>query len=410
MAFADKFKKWLFILSIIGPGIITAAVDNDAGGIATYSLAGAQFGYGLLWSLIPITVLLIWVQEMCARMGVVTGKGLADLIRERFGLKITVFIMLGLLFANLVVMTAEFAGIATAGELFGIPRLIMVPIAAVMIWFAIIYFNYKTLERLFLFITLFYAAYIISGVMAHPDWGDVFRQTIIPSFQFSSGYLILLVGVLGTTITPWMQFYLQSSIVEKGIRKEEYKYARWDVIIGCILTDVVAFFIIVASASVIFKGGSPVNSVQDIAAALLPLAGKYVFVLFGIGLFAAALFGAFILPISTSFYVCEALGWESGVNKKFRDAKAFYVLLSLMIVLSALVILIPTIPLLHLMLTAQVINGVMLPIILIAILKLSSSKRLMGDYVNPRWLTRVGWFSVFLMIVISITMIVTTFF
>ncbi|MBU0627661.1 MAG: Nramp family divalent metal transporter [Nanoarchaeota archaeon] len=403
-----NWKHILFILGIIGPGIITATVDNDAGGITTYSVAGAHFGYSLLWSLIPITILLVIVQEMVARIGAVTGKGLADLIRENFGIKITFFIMIGLVFANLFVTLAEFAGIAAAGELFGISRFVLVPIAAFLVWFLILKLDYKILEKFFFVVIFLYIAYIISGFMAKPPWGTALKEFVMPTIHFSKGYLFLLIAVIGTTITPWMQFYLQSSIVEKGIRKEEYKYSRWDVIIGSITTDVVSFFIIVTCSAVLFTKGIRIESAVDAAQALQPFAGQYATMLFAIGFFAAALFGAFILPIATAYYVCEAFGWESGVNKKFKQAKSFYILLSLMIFVSAAAILIPNINLIYLMLLAQFMNGILLPVILIVILKLVNDKKLMGDYRNSRWMNIVAWTGCVLIIGVSAALLVTT--
>ncbi|MDP3765146.1 MAG: Nramp family divalent metal transporter, partial [Nanoarchaeota archaeon] len=380
-----SWKRILFILAIMGPGIITATVDNDAGGITTYSVAGANFGYSLLWTLIPITFLLVIVQEMVARIGAVTGKGLADIIRESFGIKITFFIMIGLVFANLFVTISEFAGIAAAGELFGFNKYILVPLTALFIWFSIVKLNYKLLEKFFFGLILFYFAYIISGFMAKPEWGYVLGQLVIPQINFSKDYLFLLIALIGTTITPWMQFYLQSSIVEKGIRKEDYKYSRWDVIIGSISTDVVSFFIIVTSAAVLFSNGIRIENAIDAARALQPLAGQYASLLFAVGFFGASLFGAFIIPISTSFYVCEAFGWESGVNKKFKNAKSFYILLLLMIAISAISVLIPNINLFNVIIFSQFINGIILPVILIIILKIANDKKLMGDYSNKRW-------------------------
>ena len=404
-----NWKHILFILGIIGPGIITSTVDNDAGGIATYSIAGAHFGYSLLWTLIPITILLIIVQEMVARLGAVTGKGLADLIRENFGIRITFFIMVGLIIANLFITISEFAGIAAAGEMFGLSRYILVPLTALFVWFLILKLNYKVLEKFFLFMILFYVAYIISGFMAKPDWGPVLKELVVPHLQFSRAYLFLLIAVIGTTITPWMQFYLQSSIVEKGIRKKEYKYSKWDVIVGSITTDVVTFFIIVTCATVLFTNGVRIESAVDVAQALRPLAGQYASLLFVLGFFGAALFGAFILPLSTSFYVCEAFGWESGVNKKFKDAKSFYILLGLITFISAAIILIPKIDLLYIILLAQFVNGIILPVILIVILKLINNKELMGEYKNSRWLNVTAWTGCILIIAVTVMMLGTTF-
>lgn len=396
-------------MAIVGPGIITATVDNDAGGITTYSVAGANFGYSLLWALIPITFLLVIIQEMVARIGAVTGKGLADLIRESFGVKITLFIMIGLIFANLFVTISEFAGIAAAGELFNLNKYILVPLVAFFIWFSIVKLNYKLLEKFFFVIILFYFAYIVSGFMVKPPWGHVFKQLIVPQIQFSKDYLFLLIAIIGTTITPWMQFYLQSSIVEKGIRKEEYKYSKWDVIIGSISTDIVSFFIIITCAAVLFANGIHIDSAVDAAKALQPLAGQYASILFAIGFFGASLFGAFIIPISTSFYVCEAFGWESGVNKKFKNAKSFYTLLLLMISISALAVLIPKINLFKIILFAQFINGVTLPVILIIILKIANNKKLMGSYANTKWTNIASWIGCGLVILASVALLGASF-
>ena len=403
-----NWKHILFILGLMGPGIITASVDNDAGGITSYSVAGAHFGYTMLWSLIPITILLIIVQEMVARIGAVTGKGLADLIRENFGVKITFFIMIGLLLANLFVTISEFAGVAASGELFGISRYILVPLVALVVLFLTIKLNYKVLEKVFLFLILFYLSYIISGFMAKPQWGIVLKQLVTPQIYFNKAYLFILIAVIGTTITPWMQFYLQSSIVEKGIRKKEYKYARWDVIIGSTTTDIVTFFIIVTSAAVLFTHGIRIENAVDAAKALQPLAGNYASLLFAIGFFGASLFGAFVIPISTAFYVSEAFGWESGLNKKFRDAKNFYIMLALMILVSAAVILIPNINLIYMMLLSQFINGIILPVILIVILKLVNNKKLMGEYRNNKLFNIISWGGCILIIAVTIMMLITT--
>jgi len=402
-------SRLLLFLAVLGPGLITANVDNDAGGITTYSVAGAQFGYPILWTLIPITFLLILVQEMCARMGAVTGKGLADLIRENFGIKITFLIMLGLLAANFATTVSEFAGIAAAGEIFGLTKYILVPLCAFLVLLLTVKFNYKKLEKIFLLMILFYISYVVSGILAHPDWMEVGRQMVTPSFQFSSAYLIVLVGVIGTTIAPWMQFYLQSSVVEKGIRAQDYKYSRVEVILGCIMTDVVSFFIIVSCAATLFMNGIAISSAGDAAIALEPLAGVLAKELFALGLFGAGLFGAFILPLATAFYVCEAFGWESGLNKKFGDARQFYVIIGLIIAASLGIILIPEMPLVQIMLISQVVNGVVLPIILVAMLLIINNERIMGKWVNSKFYNIACWISTVILIAISGVMVLTTF-
>jgi len=403
-----RIASIIFILGIIGPGIITSAVDNDAGGITTYSIAGAHFGYSLLWSLIPITLFLIIFQEICARMGAITGKGLADLIRERFGLKLTMFIMIGLVFANLFITVSEFAGIAAVGQFFGISKLLIVPLAAMVVLGIILWLNYRSLEKVFLFLILFYFLYAASAIMAKPDWALVFKETFVPSFSLDKEYLFLLIGIIGTTITPWMQFYLQSSIVEKGIKVSEYRYSRWDVIIGSIFTDVIAFFIIVTCAAVLFTNNISIETAIDGAKALVPLVGSYAGPIFALGFFGSALFGAFILPISTAFYVSEAFGWESGVNKTFEQARGFYIMLISIVILSASIILIPQIPLVKLIVLAQVVNGIILPLVLIPIILLSSNERIMKEHVNPRWLTVVSWIATGIIIIVDITMIGST--
>jgi NRAMP (natural resistance-associated macrophage protein)-like metal ion transporter len=402
-------NRLLLFLAVIGPGLITANVDNDAGGIATYSVAGAQFGYPILWTLIPITLLLIMVQEMCARMGAVTGKGLADLIRENFGIKITFFIMIGLLIANFATTVSEFAGIAASGEIFGLSKYILVPLSALVVLVITLKFNYKSLEKVFLLMILFYISYIVSGVMAHPDWLEVARQTITPTFSFSSAYLIVLIGLIGTTIAPWMQFYLQSSIVEKGIRPHDYKYSKIEVMLGCVMTDVVSFFIIACCATLLFSNGIVINDASDAALALEPLAGTLAKNLFALGLFGAGLFGAFILPIATAFYICEAFGWESGVNKKFREAKQFYFIIGGIIAVSIGIILIPNMPLVHIMLLSQVVNGVVLPIILVAMVVLINNEKIMGNYVNSKFYNIIVWISTVILIILSAVMVITTF-
>jgi len=397
------------LLAIIGPGLITSLVDNDAGGITTYSVAGASFGYSMLWTLIPITFLLILVQEMCARMGAITGKGLSDLIRENFGVTITMFIMVGLVIANLAVTMAEFVGMAAVGEMFGLSKYMVVGSMALLVLFLIIRFNYRSLEKIFLGLSVFYIAYILSAILAKPDWGFVMKQTLTPTITISAGYLVLLIGVVGTTITPWMQFYLQSAVVEKGITRKDYKYSKWDTIIGCIVTDVIAFFIIVVCAATLFTNGIAIEGAVDAAAALRPLAGNYASLLFGIGFFGAAFLGAFIVPLATSFFVCEAFGWESGVNKRLHEAKQFYGLLFMMLAVSAGIILIPNLQLVKFMIMSQVINGVLLPVILIAILLLINKKELMGNYTNSTWYNIFAWGGSILIIIITVVMIYMSF-
>jgi NRAMP (natural resistance-associated macrophage protein)-like metal ion transporter len=405
---AGRWARLAAVMAVIGPGIITANVDNDAGGIATYSQAGAAFGYSLLWTLLPITAALILVQEMCARMGVVTGKGLSDLIRERFGVKATFYVMLALVVANLGNTLAEFAGIAQSLEIFGISKYISVPLSAVGVWLLVVRGSAKWVERIFLVACAVYVAYIISGVLAKPDWHEVAVGSLRPSIQATGPWFTMVVTVVGTTIAPWMQFYLQSAVVEKGVRIEDYPLSRLDVIIGCIVTDVVAFFIILACGATIYKAGLHINDAKDAAVALGPLAGKYASALFAFGLFNASLFAASILPLSTAYYVCEAFGWESGIDRRRDEAPQFYFLYTALIVLGAGLVLIPGLPLLKLMLLSQTANGVLLPFILVFMLLLAADERLMGRYRNPRWLQATAWFTTAVLILLTVAMIVLT--
>jgi Mn2+/Fe2+ NRAMP family transporter len=387
----SRWARLAAVVAVIGPGIITANVDNDAGGIATYSQAGGTFGYSLLWTLIPITLALILVQEMCARMGVVTGKGLSDLIRERFGVKATFYVMLALVLANLGNTMAEFAGVAEALQIFGIPRFVSVPLVALAVWLLVTRGTARIVERVFLVACLFYVAYPVAGFLAKPDWSEVAAGTLRPSLALTGPELTMVVTLVGTTIAPWMQFYLQSAIVEKGVRPEDYPLSRLDVVIGCIVTDVVAFFIMLACAATIFKAGGRVDTAGDAALALRPLAGRWASALFAFGLFNASLFAASILPLSTSYFVCEAFGWESGIDRRREDAPQFYFLYEAMIVLGAGLVLLPGLPLLKLMILSQTVNGVLLPFILIFMLLLAGDQRLMGRYRNGPVLSAFAW-------------------
>src|SRR6266852_6110041 len=396
MRFLRRWKtQILLFFSVVGPGFITANVDNDAGGILTYSQAGAQFGHLLLWTMIPITLALIVVQEMSARMGAATGKGLSDLIREEFGLRITFLMMLGILITNFGNVIAEFAGIAGSMELFGVKKYYSVPICAVIVWLIVVKGQYKSVEKVFLAASFFYITYILAGVRAHPLWKDAAIATIKPPSLHAfreQAYLFMVIGVVGTTIAPWMQFYLQSSIVEKGVTVRGIKASRWDVIAGCIFTDVVAWFIIVTCAATLFVHGyHDINYAADAAQALRPLAGQYAYILFAVGLFNASLFAASILPLSTAYTVCEGLGFESGVDKKFREAPVFYWLYTILIAAGAGVILIPDLPLVKIAIFSQVLNGIAIPPVLIFMLLLVNKKELMAEYVNSRAYNIVAW-------------------
>jgi len=406
-AIRARWKTVLVFLAVAGPGIITSNVDNDAGGIATYSMAGSHFGYGLLWSLIPIMAVLVIVQEMSARMGVVTGKGLSDLIRERFGVKITVYLLFGVVLTNFGNVIAEFAGVASSLEIFHVSRFISVPTSAILVWLLVVKGTYRSVEKIFLYACLFYVTYLVSGFLARPDWGEIGRNVVAPSLDLSAGRMGMLVGLVGTTIAPWMQFYLQAAIVEKNLGARDYKHARLDVILGSVVVTVVAGFIVLTCAATLFKAGIRVETAADAALALKPLAGKYCSALFAFGLLNASLFAASILPLSTAFLVCEGLGWENGVNKKFSEAPQFYGLYSFLVFLGAGIILIPGIPLFSVMYASQVINGLVLPIILVFMLILVNDRKLMGDYANRRGLNLASWATAVLLIALTILYLLT---
>jgi NRAMP (natural resistance-associated macrophage protein)-like metal ion transporter len=397
----SRLRGFFIFLAVIGPGIITSNVDNDAGGIATYSMAGAHFGYSLIWSLVPITLALIIIQEMSARMGVVTGKGLSDLIREHFGVKITFYLLLALIFTNFGNTIAEFAGIAASLEIFSVSKYLSVPIGAFLVWLLVVKGTYKSVEKVFLVACLFYVTYIISGFLAKPDWNAVKSNVLNPELEFSAGGFGMLIGLIGTTIAPWMQFYLQSAVVEKNIKVKDYKHSRMDVIVGSFIVSIVAFFIIVVCASTLFKAGIRIETAKDAALSLAPLAGKYCSALFAFGLLNASLFAASILPLSTAYVVCEGMGWEDGVNKKFSEAPQFYGLYSLLIFLGAGVVLWPGIPLIPIMFISQVINGIVLPVILIFILILINNKKIMGEYTNKKTFNILAWLVVVILILLS---------
>jgi NRAMP (natural resistance-associated macrophage protein)-like metal ion transporter len=407
MKFLRRWKtRILLFFAVVGPGFITANVDNDAGGILTYSSAGAQFGHLLLWTVIPTTLALIVVQEMCARMGAVTGKGLSDLIREEFGLRITFLMMLGILITNFGNVVTEFIGIATSLELFGLPRIYTVPICGVIVWFIVVKGQYKSVEKVFLAASFFYVTYIFAGVLAQPAWKEAtiatFKPPDVKAFR-DAGYLYMVIGVIGTTISPWMQFYLQSSIVEKGVTRRQYKASMLDVVTGCIFTDVVTWFIIVACAATLWVHGfRDIRYAADAAAALKPLAGQYAYILFAVGLFNASLFAASILPLSTAYTVCEGLGFESGVGLKFSEAPAFYWLYTALIVAGGAVVLLPGLPLVKIAILSQVVNGIVLPFVLIFMLLLINKKDLMGEYVNSRLFNAVAWATTVIMIGLTV--------
>jgi len=385
------WKKIIIFLSVMGPGIITANIDNDASGITIYSVAGARFGYSLLWTLIPTTVALVVIQEMVGRMGVVTGKGLSDLIRENYGVKATFFMMLCLLVANFGNTVADFAGWAASMQIIGWSKYIMVPVGAITIWMLVTKGSYRFVEVVLLYACIIFAGYIISGVMAKPDWSDVVKQTLVPKLQWNSEYIMMSIAIIGTTITPWMQFYLQSSIAEKGIAKENYEASRLDVIIGCSITDIISFFIIVTCATLLFPHGIRVDEASEAALALKPLAGKYAFLIFALCLANASLLGAIIVPLATAYYICEAMGWEAGVNKSFAEAPQFMWIYTLIIALASMLVLIPGAPLVLLMVLSGVLNGLLLPFVLVYATLLINNRGLMGEYTNSRFYNYVAW-------------------
>jgi Mn2+/Fe2+ NRAMP family transporter len=397
-------------LAILGPGIITGSVDNDAGGITTYSVAGAVYGYNLLWTLIPSFIVLIVIQEMNARMGIVTGKGLADLIRENAGVKVTFFIFLGLLVADIGNTTTEFAGVAGSMEMFGVSKYISVPIAAIMVWILVVKGTYKIAERIFLLFSVSLLAYVVSAIMGKPDWGEIGHSIVHPKMQVNSQSLAMVIGIIGTTIAPWMQFYMQSSVIEKGLKMQNFKYTLIDIIVGCIATVVVAFFIVVACASTLHVHNIQINEAKDAAMALEPLAGAIASQVFSFGLFVASIFSATILPLATAFYICEAFGFEAGIDKKWSEAREFYVLYTGILILSAGIILIPNAPLIPISLGSQVINGLLLPVVLICMILLVNNKKIMGEYTNKPLNNVIAWFSIIVLIVLSLTLLFMQFF
>lgn len=405
----NTWKKIILFLSVMGPGIITANVDNDAGGITTYSVAGAHFGYSLIWSFVPIIIALVIIQEMCSRMAVVTGKGLADLIREEFGVRVTFYAMTVLIFSNIFNTISEFAGIAASAELFGISKYILVPLCALFVWWLIVKGTYKSVEKVFLAACVFYLSYIISGFLSKPDWNSVVNQSIKPAIHFDKAYLLMLIGVIGTTIAPWMQFYQQSSVVEKDIKLENYKYSRLDVIIGAFVVNIIAVFIVVVCANTLFTHGIRIETAKDAALALKPLAGQYCFYLFAFGLLNASIFSACILPLSTAYSVCEGMGWEVGVNRRFREAPQFYTLYTAIIIIGATIILLPNVKLIPIMLISQATNGILLPFVLIFMLMLVNNKRLMGKYTNSRLYNLITVIVILAMIGLSIALLITSF-
>ncbi|MBI3601994.1 MAG: divalent metal cation transporter [Candidatus Omnitrophica bacterium] len=402
-------KNFGLFLAILGPGIVTGSVDNDAGGITTYSVAGAIYGYGLLWTLIPSFIALVVVQEMNLRMGVYTGKGLADLIRENFGVKLTFWIFLGLLFADLGNTATEFAGVAGSMSIFGISKYISVPLTALGVWMLVTKGNYKMAERIFLLFSVCLLSYIISALLARPDWGQIATAFVKPEIEWNKNYISMVLGIIGTTIAPWMQFYMQSAVIEKGISHEDYKFARWDVIVGCVATIVVALFIIISCAATLHQNGIVIHEAKDAALALKPFAGILASELFAFGLFVASVFSATILPLATSFYICEAFGFEAGIDKRVEDAPQFYTLFASILTIAVIIILIPNAPLIEITIWTQVINAMLLPIVLISMMRMVNNTEIMGDKVNTKFQNIVGWSTTIILIILTILLLITSF-
>ncbi|MCL4459692.1 MAG: Nramp family divalent metal transporter [Chloroflexi bacterium] len=392
-------------MAILGPGLIAACADNDAGGISTYSIAGAYYGYSLLWVLFVITLSLAFTQEIGARTGAVTGKGLAGLIREEFGLRATAFAMLTLLIANLGTTVSEFAGMAASLELFGVSKYIAVPTLAIIVWLLVTRGSYKGVERIFLGFSILYVTYIISGIMVKPPWGEVIRQTFVPSFRLEGGYLLAFIALVGTTITPWGQFFIQSYVVDKGLGIREYKYTRLEVFLGAFITDLVSFFILVCTAATLYVRGIGVQTAADAALALEPLAGRFAEGLFALGLLNASLLGAAILPLATAYAICEAFGWEAGVSRSFREAPLFNGLFTFTLGFGAAVALVPGLPLMWVMLVAQDVNGILLPVILFYALRIASNKRIMGRYANGPVFNLIAWGTAIGLIILTVLLL-----
>lgn len=408
-----KNNKFLYqfgiFLSILGPGIITGSVDNDAGGITTYSVAGAMYGYNMIWTLIPSFFVLIVIQEMNARMGIVTGKGLATLIRENTGVKLTFFIFLGLFIANIGNSTTEFAGVAGSMEIFGVSKYISVPLVGIVVWLLVVKGNYAFAEKIFLIFSFALLTYIVSAILGKPHWDEIGHAIIRPDLRFDNKSITMILGIVGTTIAPWMQFYMQSSVIEKNLKISQYKYVILDTVIGCIATIAVAFFIVVSCASTLHVNNIQINEAKDAAMALKPLAGEFASELFAFGLFIASIFSVTILPLATAFFVCEAFGFEAGIDKKWAEAPEFYFLYTFTLIISALIILFPNAPLISISLWSQVLNAILLPVVLICMILLINNKKIMGEHVNKPFTNIVGWLTVGILVVLSCLLVILPF-
>ncbi|MGB7846179.1 MAG: Nramp family divalent metal transporter [Candidatus Acidiferrum sp.] len=410
LRFFSRGKNWrrriALFLAVIGPGIITSNVDNDAGGIATYTQAGSAYGYTLLWSLVPMTIALYVTEEMCARMGVITGKGLSDLIREEFGFRSTFFVMITGFLVDLGNVVAEFAGVAAAMQIFGISKYVSVPIAAFLVWILVLKGNYRQVEVVFLIACAFYLTYLFSALFSHPDWVLAARMTVIPSIHFDTSYLITLTALVGTTIAPWQFFYLQAGFVEKKVSPRQYPQARWDVAFGSISCMIIVFFIIICTASTLNRNGmTNITDAAEAAKALIPLAGKWAGITFAFGLLNASLFAATILPLSTAHVICEGMGFEAGLDHKFKEAPAFYWLYTILILVGGGIVLLPNAPLWKIFIFSQVGNGVWLPIVVIFILLLVNRKDLMGEHTNGFFFNLVAWVTAVAMIILTFVLV-----
>jgi len=403
-------ERFALFFAVMGPGIVTAFADNDAGGIATYAAAGAKYGYSLIFTMLISTVLLAIAQEISARTGAVTGRGLSDLIRENYGVKWTFFAMSVLLIANLGTTVSEFSGIATSFEIFGISKYLSVPAMAAIIWWLVIKTDYGKIEKILLLLCLTFFSYVISGIIVNPPWPQVFVESITPTFSGTPAFLMMAIGVIGTTITPWGQFYVQASVVDKGITAQDYRYTRWDVLIGTFFTGFIAFFIIVATAATLYVNKIPIETAKDVALALKPLAGQYASFLFGFGLLGASILAAFVLPLSTAYAVCEAFGFEHGISKSYKEAPAFFGLYTVLIVLGAAIVLWPNLSLFHVMLTTQVVNGILLPPILIFMVLIASKKSIMGDYANTKFFNIISWTFTVSLILLTVLLLASILF
>lgn len=400
------YKNLAIFFALLGPGIITGSVDNDAGGITTYSVAGAMYGYGMIWTLIPSLLVLLVIQEMNARMGIVTGKGLSDLIRENAGVKVTFFIFIGLLLSNIGNTTTEFAGVAGSMEIFGVSKYISVPLAAFIVWLLVVKGTYQIAERIFLIFSASLLTYVISALMAKPEWSEIGAAVIRPGIDFNTQSLTVIIALVGTTIAPWMQFYMQSSVIEKGLEMKNYRFTVIDIIIGCIVTVVVAFFIMVACGSTLHPNGIEITEAKDAALSLEPLAGRLASHVFAFGLFVASVFSATILPLATAFYICEAFGFEAGIDKSWDEAREFYVLYTGIVVISAIIILIPNAPLIDISIWSQVLNGILLPVVLVSMILLINNKKIMGNYTNKLYQNIIGWGAVGILVILSLVLLI----